>query len=481
VHDLVHKVVRNISTHQLLQHGDKVIIAASGGIDSTALLHILATSPLELEIVAVYVDHGLRATEAEREVTFTGNLAKELGAAYLSVSVDVAGLQELEGRSLEEAARILRYRALEKIRQEQDAQAIAVAHTSSDQVEEFLIRLIRGSGLKGLSGMRYRHGHIIRPLLEISRDNLIAYLHQHKLPHCHDSSNDDRRFLRNRIRLELLPELAEQYNPAIRTTILQTTAILAQEEELLSEMAKSHLDSLCTVTPPAAVGWVPAGIDCQRVAFHGLHPAMQRRVIESICWQMGSRPSFRQIMQMVRLVSAGRAGTKFHLQAGLRLLLDEETARFSHPQGRKPIRGDKVPSQPIEQLITATGTYTFQELRHKLVVKKMADKKGSGDLAGQPAGTMAVDAGLIGFPLLVRAPLPGETMRPLGAPGKKKIARILSDLKIPADRRSCYPLLLNADEPVAILGVKIADRYRITEETTTVLLLSWQEIVTETE
>jgi len=474
VHDLVHRVVRYICTHKLLQQGDRVIIATSGGIDSTALLHILASSELDLKITAVYVDHGLRPAETIREINLTRKMAEKLEVAHLSVAVDVYGLQKKQGSSLEEAARILRFRALEKIRNEQKAQAIAVAHTTGDQVEEFLIRMIRGSGLKGLSGMSCRYGHIIRPLLEISRESLIEYLDQYNLGSCHDSSNDDRRFLRNRIRLDLLPELERHYNPAIRTTILQTTAILAQEETYLEEMAKGHFDNLCTLTTSTETGSVPAAIECRRTDFQDLHPAMQRRMIELICWKMGSRPSFRQILQMVHLVSSGRSGAKFHLQSGLRLLLDREAARFSHPQGRKPIRGEKPRLQPIEHVIPSTGTYHFQELHHDLVVERIAMGDHLQCLADQPAGTIAVDANLVSFPLMARAPLPGETMRPLGAPGKKKIARIFNDLKIPADCRLCYPLVVKDNMPVAILGLKIADRYKITDETTTVLLLNWR-------
>ncbi|SHO46852.1 tRNA lysidine(34) synthetase TilS [Desulfopila aestuarii] len=481
MHDLVHKIVRNIHTHQLLQRGDKVIIATSGGVDSTALLHILASSELDLNITAVYVDHGLRPEEANNEKHFTLDIARKLGVSHRSVAVDVYGLQKKQSFSLEEAARILRYRALEKIRDELKAEEIAVAHTAGDQVEEFLIRMIRGSGLKGLSGMRYRQGHIIRPLLDISRDSLLEYLHQHNLDSCHDSSNDDRRFLRNRIRLDLLPELEARYNPAIRTNILQTTAILAQEEAFLEDIARDHLNNLCTIIAATTPGELPTSISCQRVPFHDLHPAMQRRMIESICWKMGSRPSFRQILQMVKLVATGRPGSKFHLQSGLRLLLDGETAHFSHPQGRKPIRGEKPGPQQFEKVIATTGIYEFRELHYELDVKRIARKNLSHDLDDQPEGTIAVDADLAHFPLLARPPLPGETMCPLGAPGKKKIARIFSDLKIPADSRQHYPLVLKDNEPAAILGLKIADRYKITDETTAVLLLTWKRIETKTE
>lgn len=470
MHKLIHKIVRKIHSEQLLTAGDTVVTAVSGGTDSTALLHILANSGLNLQLIAVYIDHGLRPSEAEIESVFTRQLAESLGHTHLSSTVNVLQLQRKTGCSPEEAARLLRYRELERIRVENNAQVIAVGHTADDQVEEFFIRLIRGTGLKGLSGMTYRRDHIIRPLLGETRSTLVKYLQEHNLDHCHDSSNDDRGFLRNRVRLDLIPELENHYNPSIRTTILQTATIFSEEEDLLDSMAEDFFTSLCSMKPKDTTS-VPEIMCCKRVPFTEIHPAIQRRIIEKICWKMQSKPSFRQIVQLQQLICTGIAGARLHLPLGLRTTIDADQVIFSYPQGRQRVRGEgPAQTASYERKIESTGVYLFPELHAQLTIETARCSKPNA----LPNHTLAIDSDKISFPLVVRPPKPGETMHPLGAPGRKKITRILSDMKIPVRRRRLYPVVVAENEPVALIGLRIVERVKITATTSAILLLRWE-------
>lgn len=468
---LIHKIVRTIRDGHLVAPGDTVITAISGGADSTALLHLLAHCGLGLRLTAVYIDHGLRPQETAAEHHFTRALAASVGAGYLARSLDVRTFQRDQGCSLEEAARILRYQALEEVRSDLHAQAIAVAHTADDQVEEFFIRLLRGSGLKGLSTMQPKQGYILRPLLAETKETLLDYLAGHSLQFCHDSSNDDRRFLRNRIRLDLLPDLESSYNPAIRTTVLQTADILTAENDLLEKMAADLFTDVCSISP-ATTPDPPIEISCRRQALAGAHPALQRRVLESVCWQMGSRPTYRQILLLQHQLASGIAGARLHLPNGLRVLTAAEALVFSHPLGRKAVRGDTVQGAPAAQLIESCGNYHFPEIGRQLTITS-ADLSESSVL---PPYILAVDRELVDFPLEVRPPQPGEMVCLLGAPGRKKVGRIFTDLKIPAQERHAYPLLVAGDRVVAILGLRIAHDYRLTEKSTRALLLNWQPI-----
>ncbi|MFV0438474.1 MAG: tRNA lysidine(34) synthetase TilS [Desulfopila sp.] len=464
---LVYRIVGKIKSERLFSAGATVIAAVSGGSDSTALLHVLASSQLQLDLIAVYIDHGLRPVEAAAERAFTREIAQSLGIRHLTVSVDVLELRRKRGYSLEEAARRLRYQALERIRREHHGQVIAVGHTADDQVEEFLIRVIRGTGLKGLGGMAARNDRIVRPLLGETRATLVDYLQNNGLRHCHDSSNEDPSLLRNRIRLELLPELKHHYNPAIDTTILQTTAILSAEEDLLDSLAETSYSRLCTAKGAATP---PGAIHCRRQRFIASHPAIQRRVIEKICWRMGARPSFRQILQVQQLICTGVSGNRLHLTQGLRCVIEESQVIFTYPQGRQRIRGEASPPQTPQRTIESAGTYPFIELNRQLTIA-FAEPV---DPVSLPAHTLAMANDTIAWPLLVRPPQPGETMRPLGAPGKKKIVRIYSDMKIPASQRRFYPVVVSDGEVVAILGLRIAERVKITREGRAVLL-HWAE------
>jgi len=470
VHPIVHKIVRLSTDRQLLARGDAIIAGISGGADSTALLHILASSGLDLRLTAVYIDHGLRPGETDAELAFTKKLAESLGATYLASRVEVRAYQREQGYSLEEAARILRYRELENIRAAHDARAIAVGHTADDQVEELLLRLTRGTGLKGLSGMAAMHRRIIRPLLTESKTSLLAYLAEHRLPFCHDSSNDDRRFLRNRIRLDLLPELEKRYNPAIRTTLVQTADILAREDALLDELTGKLFSDICSVVPQAKAKPGPAEILCRRDGLRQAHPALQLRVLEKICWQMDSRPTYRQLMQLQRLACDGESGGRLHLSQGLRARISTESVIFSHPLGKMRVRGEQVQPSPVPRLIASPGVYRFPEIRRQLDIHLNA----GNSVTDLPAGVLAVDGDRAGLPLQVRPPRPGETMRLLGGPGRKKISRIMTDLKIPAEKRLQYPLILAGEEPVAILGLRIAEAFKLTERSRSILLLCWE-------
>lgn len=416
---LTQKVTQIIIDHHLCRLGDTVIVGFSGGPDSTALLHLLKACSLNLDLKAVYIDHGLRPEETVNELRFTKNFAAKLGVEYVSQEVDVRAFKKGYGHSLEEAARIMRYNALQTICAQHNAQAIAVAHTADDQVEEFFIRLIRGTGCKGLSGMLYKTSNIIRPLLSLPKNNLLDYLKQNQIDYCYDSSNDSRSFLRNRIRLDLLPELEKSYNPAIRTTILQTTEILRQEDNLLEEITTNLFSKICTITEAhGGEDHRPFSILLNREEFIHTHSSLQRRVLEKICWKMENRPAFRQLHQLQTLATQGKNGSKMHLANGLRVRLTKETVVFAYPAGKQQLRGDGAIPAAVSREISLPGTYYFREISKQLTILRTACK----EIMNLPPDTLIISDNQITFPLTVRPALPGEKMRPLGAPGQKDIA-----------------------------------------------------------
>lgn len=324
-----------------MQSGDTVIVAVSGGPDSVALLHILCSSLPQVKFVAVYVDHGLRPEETGAEIELVQALALRLQAGFERISVDVRNTAQQEKKSIEETARTLRYGELEAIRQKYQGTAIAVAHTADDQAEELLIRLIRGSGRKGLSGMQFKNGWIIRPLLHEKKETLLHYLQTEKIPFAIDSSNLERTYLRNRVRLDLLPYLQDHFNKSIRQTLLQTAQILEDEEALLEEIADKAWQEVAHViaiepAPPEAPSHI---IRIDTIEFCKCHPALQRRILEKCCWQMEARPQFRQISLLLDLMLTGQTGAQIHLSKGLRVHKTRQGVVFSYPVGKCNYRG----------------------------------------------------------------------------------------------------------------------------------------------
>ena len=205
---LSQKIYTAIQKDQLITPGDTLIIGLSGGPDSIFLLHVLASlqEELNLKLIAAHLDHGWRP-DSGKDVQFCQQAALALGVEFVTRKFSDLGLSLKFNGSLEELGRQARRHFFETVRQEYLAQAIALGHHLQDQQETFFIRLIRGTSLSGLVGMRPRHGAYIRPLLSISKDDMLAYLHEHKIPYLNDPTNDADTFLRNRIRQQVLPAL----------------------------------------------------------------------------------------------------------------------------------------------------------------------------------------------------------------------------------------------------------------------------------
>ncbi len=459
---LQRRILKLVESHSLLQKQAPIIIAVSGGPDSICLLHLLSFLYPGTKRIAVYIDHGLRPDETPAEQSLVRKQAAICSASYSCVAVDVMSEKKRSGRSLEEAARILRYDALEKVRAACQAQCIAVGHTADDQAEEILLRLIRGSGSSGLSGMKLKNGNIIRPLLHEKKETLLAYLQSLRISYCIDSSNLHRNFLRNRIRLDLLVDLEQNYNSSIRQTLLQTAEILSAEDDLLEQLSDTAYQS-CVLEKADSIQLLLPEFAQEALA-------LRRRIFERICWKLDSRPSFKKIGHLLALCKSRGSRKEIHLSDGLRALREHGKITFFRPVEGDSYRGSAVIEKRFRALaVPGPGEFTVTELRRKLIISSMH----RSFLTPDPGTQLIINADAVSFPLLLRPPHKGERFRPLGAPGKKKISRLLSDLKIPATERYSYPVLLSEGCIIAVPGIRIANDFKVTEETETVLLLQW--------
>ncbi len=312
----------------------------SGGADSMALLHILAGLRVELQCqpVAVYVDHGLRSDEVPGEISSVSQAARRLDLPFYHFTGSTWEYMSRHKYSLEAAARELRYRMLRKAAAQVGASAIAVAHTADDQVEECLLRLLRGSGRKGLAGMKFRHGDIIRPLLETSKEQILAWLDEQKINYCHDSSNDDLRFTRNRVRHLLLPFLKKEFDIGVRRAILKTAANLSVDEDYLEQQTLVFWQEVVSIS--GGDDYNKLFCCLKRTEFTALHSCLQRRLIERLLWQMSCPARHVHIMAVVQAAGSGQTGCQLHLSQGLRVMVLRDELQFSYPRGRGNWRGN---------------------------------------------------------------------------------------------------------------------------------------------
>ncbi len=496
MHPLEKKILAFIRAKQLISAGgETVVVAVSGGPDSMCLLHLLAglAEQLNINLVAVYVNHGLRPSEAEQEQQLVRDTAEKLGSAFEPGVVNVTGYAKSHNLSFEHAARILRYDFLDKVAVQYRANKIALAHTADDQAEEVLLRLIRGTGRTGLAGMKtIRQGKYIRPLLSTAKSRLLDYLRQVNINFAQDSSNQQRIYLRNKIRLDLLPYLAREFNPNIRQTLLQTANILGDEEELLDDMTKKACLDIFLNSESMQGKPFPDTVDAGDEGGHATeetqnltldlarfltHPrAIQRRVLEKACWRMKNKPYSKQIEQLLQLAHRERSGGRLHLAEGLRVHKLSNRLYFTYPAGMVARRGDLTAkacnNSGFEYEISGPGKWRLDQIGLTVEISFLDRLAAESTNKGKNCERLDLDR--ITFPLTIRAPQPTDRFVPLGSPGSKKISHFLIDQKVKKQHRGEVPVLVSDNTIVALLGLRIDHRFRITPTTSRVLHITWQ-------
>jgi len=340
MHPLESHTLNLIRRDDLFPAGAPVVLGVSGGADSVALLSVMShlKELLDISLLAVYVDHGLRPGEAEGEKSYVALLASRLESGFTCIEVKAAEYARTRKLSLEHAARDLRYDALRRVSAECGASIIVTAHTADDQAEEILIRLLRGSGRKGMSGMQTKSDDIVRPFLETEKKHIIDYLAEKNIRFMEDSSNIDPRFLRNRVRHELIPFLEQRFDPGIKQALRKTASILAEDEKVLNDLTARAYVKIITVTEPGPEE-SRGRLVLERKSFRLEPEAVQRRLVEKILWQVGSRSRYAHIMQVVEAARKGRTGSEIHLARGLRVGVQKQYLEFVYPEGRRPWRG----------------------------------------------------------------------------------------------------------------------------------------------
>jgi tRNA(Ile)-lysidine synthase len=442
----------------MFPRGARVLVALSGGADSVALLHILRelehTGELALAGVA-HVNHQLRGREADEDEAFCSAMAADVGLPFAAGRVDVAGLAQGTGRSIEDAARELRYAFFATAADELAADAIAVGHSADDQAETFLLRLMRGAGTRGLAGIRPRVGRVVRPLLELSRDEIRAYVSGRGLPFREDSTNRDVAIPRNRVRHELMP-LLQQYAPALPAVLARQAAIARADEEYLEAQA---IDLAATI-----VLRTECGIEIDAAALRTLPPALAARVARQAlgATAAGRFIGFQHIERVLDLASDGKEGETVALP-GQQATRRGQRVLLSKPGG-EPFSNFFRFSLSIPGEVACPGwTISAEKLETPVEV---SSRPARGD-------EVVVAAGPLLAPLAVRSRQRGDRFRPLGMGGRgRKLQDFLVDRKVARSERDRLPLVVDRDDRIVwVVGQSVAEDFRVTEPLQGVILL----------
>lgn len=445
---ILERVKKTIQEYNLLQKKDKILIAYSGGVDSTGLLNLLLKLREEwsFELFLGHFNHKLRQ-KAEEDEKFVRRMAQKYSLPLFVGSKDVRSYARAKRMNIEEAGRKLRYDFLKKTALKIGRAKIATGHTMTDQAETFLMRLMRGSGLRGLAGIfPLVEEVIVRPLIQIEREDIEAYLRKRGIEYRIDESNFDRRFLRNKIRLDLIPYIRENFEPKIVPCLSKIASIFREEESLLEKITQEKAKR--------AVLKNDNRISLQVESISSLPRALTRRVARHFISEL--RGNLRGIsFEDVESVLALKEGKEFPLKKDLVLRRE---------QGQIFLKGKIPPKIRYEYRWKGEGPLEIKELRLKFEGKKI--KRGDSlRLDFDDQARAFLDMGKLRFPLLVRNRREGDRYQPLGAPGQKKLKEIMRAKGIPLSERERRPVFLSGDEIVWILGLPVSEKFKIRSRT----------------
>ena len=437
-----------------------LVVACSGGADSTCLLHLCLGAGAELgwPLFVAHLDHGLRGEAAARDCQAVQALAARLGLPFYREKIDCASLARRESMSLEEAARQARYSFLETIRRQTGADFILTGHQADDQAEAVLLNLLRGAGPKGLAGIPGKRGFILRPLLGFNREEILEYLNGLGAVWVEDQSNQEPVFTRNRIRLELLPRLAREYNPAVKKVLARTASILREEEEFWEQLLQGAR---------VKAGWEMEQdrVLMNRSALSALAPALVRRLVRSAVEALRGHTlalTLEHVDQVIELNNGPGRG-EISLPGGLKAWIDDDKLCLGHP--RAPTDVD------FTYDLACPGETRAPEVQ-ATVTAEILDYDQGVDPSRYLGRRAALDLDLVRPPLTIRPPRPGDRFQPLGLTGTKKLSDLFIDEKVPAKQRSRTLLVLDELGIIWVAGHRPADRVRLTTGTKQMLVLT---------
>ncbi len=443
-----------IKKHRLFKPGSTVIAAVSGGPDSVALLHILNRLAPEhgFKLVAAHVNHQLR-DEADAEEKFVHNLCREWGVPLYYKKVEVKKKAEADRKGIEETARYCRYQFFAELREQVPADYIATAHHRNDQAETILMHILRGTGIKGLRGILPASDNLVRPLLGVSRVMIEQYLDQNSLSYCLDKSNYDTRFLRNRVRHELIPDLEKQYNPRIIEHLNTLGDIAREEYEAMDRETEKIL-------PQVLLSRDKQRAVINNQVFLSLHPAFQRRILLRVLGWLRGEEGWSALDLSSILDLAAKSGSAKRIKLGQGIWIHKSYDQLIITERLEDEVSYFYPvAVPGTVYIEETGdTFTFEVLPRQAYQLRLGETGLDYDsLAGQE--------------LCLRSRQKGDRIALPGRAGRQKIKKYFIDKKIPHAMRNRIPLLASRQEVYAVLGYCTTAWAEVKETTGNILVI----------
>ena len=450
---------RFASVHELFVYGGKYIVALSGGADSVSLLFVLKHLEHELGIgvEAAHCNFHLRGAESVRDEEFCKQLCDRLSVPLHLIHFDTQAYADLHRVSIEMAARDLRYGYFENLRRDIEAQDICVAHHRDDSVETVLLNLVRGTGLRGLRGIQPRNGNIIRPLLSLSREDIVQYLDALGESYVTDSTNLHNDVKRNKIRLDVMP-LLRKLNPSVSQSIFESSLRVGEALKVFDEAMKRSIADVTATSPPHHLTISPP---------HHLVISVER-----LKQQPSPEYTLHEILSSYGFTSAQIEliyGSLDTCSAGKIIASDSHELAFDRGSLLVQPRTN-VADSARSMRIPETGTYVFSD---SLKIKVAAEDCGDDYVPSRAADCVCLDASDIKFPLTLRHIEQGDRFVPFGMNGMKLVSDYLTDRKKNVFEKRAQLVVTDAQQRIVwLVGERTDNRFRISKETSKALRLT---------
>lgn len=454
---MLERIKEWINSNRLFESGDTIVAACSGGPDSLALVHILhlLAGQYQIKLAVAHVDHMIRGEQSAADAEFVADFCRAYDLPYYITAINVPQYAQISGRSLEDAAREQRYAYLRRIAADLGGAKIATGHHRDDQAETVLINLLRGAASGGLRGMQPKNGNIIRPLLPVSKRDIEQYCRQYQLTPRLDSTNLETEYVRNKIRLKLLPLLEQEYNPAVKEALFRTAAVISDQHDYITGAALKMWPEIVEQQQDLLL------IDTKKLQQQ--HIALQRELLRlTIEKKQGNLKgiTFQHVERLVIMAKNATVGSLAELPGRLLVRKDYNVLQvgWQSRQGK--------PGIPVIRL-NVPGITSLDKLGVLVNAEFLAEypKERKCNIA-------VFDWEKIVPPLYVRTRLPGDRFRPLGFNGTKKLKEFFIDAKIPQEERDNIPLICDNNSILWVAGYRQSETGRVTDSTKQFLRLS---------
>lgn len=457
---MIKRIKNTIEKYNMLKEGDSIIVGVSGGPDSVCLLHSLWTikDEYKIKLIGVHINHMLRGEAADEDEYYVKQLCEKYDIPYHFFRVNIKEMSQSLNLTEEEAGRKARYDAFFEVLRKTDSQRIAVAQNKNDQSETLLMRLIRGSGLEGLAGIPYkREGVIIRPLLDIAREDIESYCKEHQLSPRIDQTNYEELYTRNKIRLGLIPYIQQNFNTNIIENLWKTTYILREDHDFIN----AYLEQLSEKAFQLGNNW----IRLHKKEFEKQHPAIQKRMLLKCAKELnGSKDvSTIHLDNLVRLIEEGKTSKGIDWPNGLRIELDYDDIIFYKE------KKEEIDEWSYDLVLNEKNTFQVSDLclTPRIIMKEEYEAMENSDWK-------AFDFDKMKGKIEIRNRRMGDYITPSGMKGTKKLKEYFIDKKIPRDIRYRIPLMCIGSEVIWIIGHRTNENYRVGEHTRRILLVEFK-------